>query len=78
MLSVTWGLPIAKENIGLMFSSIGRGMEARRDFQLAKAKINRAAMFAKLNGTLFPKGPNQQQVDQLDQAIDAGEITSEV
>lgn len=73
MLSVTWGLPIAKENIGLMFSSIGRGMAARRDYKKEIAKINREAVFASLREELFPKGLNQNQVREIEEALDAGE-----
>ena len=71
MLYVTWGLPIAKENIGLMFSSIGRGLSAHREYKLAK--INRKAMMDAARKELFPKGMNQAQVDALDRIVDAGE-----
>ncbi len=67
MLSVTWGLPIAKENIGLMFSSIGRGMAAHREY-----KLNRAAVFQGLHN-IFPAGMTQSQVDSIDKALDEGE-----
>lgn len=73
MLSVTWGLPIAKENIGLMFSSIGRAVEARRDYKLEKAKINRAAVYDVLRKDIFKQGLTQNQVDAVEQALDAGE-----
>ncbi len=75
MLSVTWGLPIAKENIGLMFSSIGRGLEARRDYKIERAKINREAVYAALRAApqFKEKGINQATVDLLEVALDAGE-----
>ncbi len=73
MLSVTWGLPVAKENVGLMFSSIGKAIETRREYKLEKARINREAVFASLRSKLFPKGMNQAQVDVIDDALDAGE-----
>lgn len=72
MLSVTWGLPIAKENIGLMFSSIGRGMAASREYKLAKKEIDRKAVFTVMK-KIFPKGMTQPQVDIISEAIDAGE-----
>lgn len=72
MLSVTWGLPVAKENIGLMFSSIGRGMEARREYKLAKAEIDRKAVFDVIK-KMFPKGMLPEQVKIVDDALDAGE-----
>lgn len=76
MLSVTWGLPVAKENIGLMFSSIGKGLEARREFKLEKARINRKVVIDDIRKELFPKGMNQAQVDIFDRALDAGEAAS--
>lgn len=71
MLSVTWGLPIAKENIGLMFSSIGRAIETRREYKLEKARINRDAVFASIRKSLG--GIDQKTVDVIDDALDAGE-----
>ncbi len=75
MLSVTWGLPIAKENIGLMFSSIGRGIEARREFKLEKARINREAVFDSLrNSPQFKgKGIDKVTVEMVNEALNAGE-----
>ncbi len=73
MLSVTWGLPVAKENIGLMFSSIGRAVETRREFKLEKARINKEAMYAVLRAKLFTHGMTQPQVDIFDEAVKAGE-----
>lgn len=67
---VIWGLPIAKENVGLMFSSIGRAVEARREYKL---KINRDAVFAQVRSKWFPRGMSQTQVADLDGALDAGE-----
>lgn len=79
MLSVTWGLPIAKENIGLMFSSIGRGITARREFRLEKARINRDALFASIRASsrFKGKGIDQETVDLINTAVDAGENTSD-
>jgi len=65
MLSVTWGLPIAKENIGLMFTSIGRGLEARRQYKIdkiqAKALLNEKALADNLRKSLFKKGMTEEQ-----------------
>lgn len=75
MLSVTWGLPIAKENIGLMFSSIGRAVEARRDYKLARAQINHKMVIDAIRKAWFPKGMNQAQVDLIDNTLNsAGEV----
>jgi hypothetical protein len=73
MISVAWGLPVAKENIGLMFSAVGRGIAARREYKLEKAKINRQSLFDVIKARWFPRGMNKQQVKDLDDAIDAGE-----
>ena len=72
MLSVTWGLPIAKENIGLMFSSIGRGIAANREFRLEKAKINHKVVMDSVRKAWFPKGMSQAQVDVLESALKEG------
>lgn len=75
MLSVTWGLPAAKENIGLMFSSIGRAVEAHRDYKLAKAQINHKVVIDAIRKAWFPKGMNQAQVDLIDSTLNsAGEV----
>jgi hypothetical protein len=73
MLSVTWGLPVAKENIGLMFSSIGRGIAASRDHQISKIEaINKAQFYDSIRKSMG-NGVDQKTVDMLDKAIDAGE-----
>ena len=62
MLSVTWGLPIAKENIGLMFSSIGKGLESRREYKIEKIKaLNEEMLANELRRTLFKNGMTQEQ-----------------
>lgn len=76
MLSVTWGLPIAKENIGLMFSSIGRAVASRREYKLERARINRKVFMDNIRAGLFPKGMGQAQVELFDKALDAGENSS--
>lgn len=78
MLSVTWGLPVAKENIGLMFSSIGKGLEARREYKLEKARINHKTVIDAIRKAWFPKGMNQAQVDLIDNTLNvAGDEPSE-
>lgn len=71
--SSIWGLPIAKEYLGGMFKSLGGAMEARREFKLEKARINREAAYAVLRNKMFPKGMTQGQVDILEEVFDAGE-----
>lgn len=70
--SVIWGLPLAKEHISPMFQSLGRAMEARREYKLEKARIDRKAVTDVLR-KIFPKGFTQEQVNIIDQALDAGE-----
>lgn len=65
---VILGLPIAKDTLGQVVAAVGRGVEARREY-----KLNRAAIFAKVRSKWFPKGMNQTEVRDLDQALDAGE-----
>ncbi len=59
---VIWGFP-----------SINKYVENRREYKLEKARINRKAVFDKLIAKWFPKGMNQQNVRDLDEALDAGE-----
>jgi len=71
MLSVTWGLPIAKENIGLMFSSIGKGLEARREYKIEKIKaINEEVLATELRRTIFKNGMTPEQWEAIRNAAD--------
>lgn len=70
--SSIWGLPIAKEYLGGMFKSLGNALDARREYKLEKARINRKAVFDTLK-KIFPKGMSQSQVNVIDSALDAGE-----
>lgn len=65
---VILGLPIAKDTLGQVVASVGRGIAARREY-----KLNRAAIFAGVRSKWFPAGMNQKQVSELDAALDAGE-----
>lgn len=65
---VILGLPIAKDTLGQVVASVGRGVAARREY-----KLNRAKIFALVKSKWFPKGMNQQQVADFDAALDAGE-----
>jgi hypothetical protein len=72
MLSVTWGLPIAKENIGLLFSSIGTAVAGRREFKIQKLQvINEAKVAEKLRETIFKAGMTQSQWEAVQDAIKA-------
>lgn len=71
---VIWGLPIAKEHVGNMFSAISRGLAAHREYRLDKAEINRDAAFIALKAKWFSKnGMNQKQVNEFNEILDAGE-----
>ncbi len=73
MLSVTWGLPIVKENIGLLFSSIGRGLDARMERKVQKINaLNDAKFFASIRKSMGG-GVDQKTVDMLNKAIAEGE-----
>lgn len=63
---VIWGFPSLKNNINKYISD-------RREYKLEKARINRKAVVDSLRSKWFPKGMNQQQVNDLDGALDAGE-----
>lgn len=65
--SSIWGLPIAKEYLGGMFKSLGRGIEARREY-----KLNRAAIFASLKQSGMFKG-SEKEVSIIDSALNEGE-----
>lgn len=69
--SSIWGLPIAKEYLGGMFKSLGGAMEARREYKLEKARINREAVFASIRKSIG--GIDQKTVDIIDDALDEGE-----
>ncbi len=68
-----WGIPLAAGYIGGIFSGIGGVLQSGRDYKLEKARINRDAVFNAVKAKWFPKGMNQQAVDILDNALDAGE-----
>jgi hypothetical protein len=73
MHMAVWGIPVAREQLGPMFAAAGKAIEARREYKLEKARINREAVFAKMKAKWFPNGMNQQQVNDADSFLDAGE-----
>ncbi len=74
-----WGLPIAKEYLGGMFKSLGNAIDAKREFKLENARINKQAFYSSLRNApqFIGKGLDQNTVDMLDKAIDAGEAANE-
>ena len=77
IMFTVWGISVSAPVVGGIFSSLSQFMvdrkEAKRNFELAKAKINRDVVFDKVKAAWFPKGMNQQQVNELDRALDDGE-----
>lgn len=77
IMFTVWGISVSAPVVANIFSGLGQFMadrkDAKRDFEIQKAKINRDALFAKVKSSWFPKGMTQSQVDTLDAAIDEGE-----
>jgi hypothetical protein len=73
--SLVLGLPVASAAVGQMFSSASKGLEARRNYKLEKARINREAVYASLRASeqFKGRGIDQATVDVLEAAMDAGE-----
>ena len=68
-----WGIPVASNYLSGIFSGLSGAIDARREYKLEKARINKAAVFAELKAKLFTKGMTQKQVDVVDKALDKGE-----
>lgn len=62
--SAIWGLPFVKGGYGAFIEQL----QSRREY-----KLNRQAIFNQVKASWFPKGMNDQQVKDLDNAIDKGE-----
>lgn len=77
IMFTVWGISVSAPVVSNIFTGLGQFMaerkDAKRDFEIQKAKINRDAVFAQVRAKWFPKGMNQQQVEDLDQALDDGE-----
>lgn len=77
IMFTVWGISVSAPVVSGIFSGLGsffaERKDAKRDFELQKAKINRDAVFNDLRAKLFPKGMNQQEVDIIDHALDEGE-----
>lgn len=77
IMFTVWGISVSAPVVSNIFSGLGQFMasrkDAKRDFEIQKAKVNRDAMFAALKAKWFPKGMSEQQVKDLDGAIDEGE-----
>lgn len=68
--SAIWGLPIVKGGYGAVTDLL----QSRREYKIQKIEaLNRKAVFDELKQQWFPKGMNQQQVDVVNKALDAGE-----
>jgi hypothetical protein len=74
VFSVIWGLPIAKDNMSLMFSSVKNAIADRREFKIEKIKaFNKEAAYVELRKELFTKGMTQKQVDIFEKVFKAGQ-----
>lgn len=77
IMFTVWGISVSAPVVSNIFAGVGQFMagrkDAKRDFELEKARINRQAVFDDLRKNLFPKGMNQQEVDIIDKALDEGE-----
>lgn len=77
IMFTVWGISVSAPVVSGIFTGLGgffaERKDAKRDFELEKARINRAAVFKDLREHLFPKGMNQQEVDIIDAALDQGE-----
>lgn len=73
MVCAIWGIPVAKEWIGGVFSGLGSYVSGRREYKLEKLKaINEAKVFASLRKSIFTKGLTAQQVNDVQAALKAG------
>lgn len=73
LMFTIWGISVSAPTVANIFTNLGDFFAARRDYKLEKARINRDAVFNSVRAKWFPKGMNQQQVDDLDNAINEGE-----
>lgn len=78
IMFTVWGISVSAPVVSNIFSGLGQFMadrkDAKRDFEIQKVKeLNRKAVFDTVIAKWFPNGMNQQQVNDLDQALDEGE-----
>lgn len=77
IMFAVWGISVSAPVVSNIFSGLGQFIasrkDAKREFEIQKAKVNRDAMFTALKTKWFPKGMNQQQVNDFDEVIDEGE-----
>ena len=67
--SAIWGLPLIKGGYG----AVTAALSDRREYKLEKARINRPAVFDTLRKEIFTQGLTQEQVDDVNKALDEGE-----
>ncbi len=77
IMFTVWGISVSAPVVSNIFSGLSQFLadrkDAKRDFEIQKAKVNREVMFAALKSKWFPQGMNQQQVKDFDSVIDEGE-----
>jgi hypothetical protein len=67
-----WGISVSAPVVSNIFTGLGHFFQARRDYKIEKAKVDRKAFFDGMR-KLFPKGMTPQQVEIMDNALDEGE-----
>lgn len=70
--SVIWGLPIAKDYLGGMFSSLGRAVADRREYKLEVKRIDMKKVFDSLRADM-KGGISQETVDMINRAVARGQ-----
>ncbi len=76
IMFTVWGISVSAPVVANIFQGLGNFFQARRDYKLEKAKIDRKAFFDGMK-KLFPKGMTQQQVDIMSSALDSGEANED-
>jgi hypothetical protein len=72
IMFTVWGISVSAPVVANIFQGLGHFFQARREYKLEKAKIDRKAFFGGMR-KLFPKGMTQDQVNIMDSALDQGE-----
>ena len=74
MTLVIWGINPVKNGASWLQSTWTESAQARREYKLERAKINRETFYKSLREKLFVgKGIDQKTVDALEEALDQGE-----
>lgn len=72
IMFTVWGISVSAPVVANIFQGLGNFFQARRDYKIEKAKVDRKVFFDGLK-KMFPKGLSQAQVEVFDNALDEGE-----